>query len=61
MMAADPAFDAGTFVFEVHPLNLAWSVGGYNAQVGRVFAADIIALVCLVIGAAARAYVTRVG
>jgi hypothetical protein len=33
-------------------IGLAWSVGGYNAQVGRVFMADIIALVCLVIGLA---------
>ena len=33
-------------------LYLAWSVGGYNAQVGRVFTADVIALVCTIIGAA---------
>lgn len=36
---------------------LAWSVGGYNAQVARVFMADIVALVCLVTGVAAHAYV----
>ena len=31
-------------------LGLAWSVGGYNALVARVFVADVVALVCLVIG-----------
>ena len=31
-------------------LGLAWSVGGYNAQVGRVVTADLVALACLVIG-----------
>jgi hypothetical protein len=34
-------------------LGLAWSVGGYNAAVGRVVAADIVALVALVIGSIA--------
>jgi hypothetical protein len=34
---------------------LAWSVGGYNAHIGRVFAADIVALVALVVGAVAYA------
>ena len=29
---------------------LAWSVGGYNAQLATVFKADVIALVCLSIG-----------
>ena len=29
---------------------LAWSVGGYNAQLVTVFNADVIALVCLSIG-----------
>jgi heme A synthase len=28
---------------------LAWLVGGYNALVGRVFVADLIALACLLI------------
>lgn len=36
-------------------LGLAWSVGNYNRQLGRVFAADVVALVCLAIGAAAKA------
>ncbi len=46
------AFIAG-FVSVVSFLWLAWSVGSYNAQVARVFRADIIALTCLVIGATA--------
>ena len=29
---------------------LAWSVGGYNAQLATVFKADVVALVCLLIG-----------
>lgn len=29
---------------------LSWSVGGYNAEITRVFTADIIALACLIIG-----------
>jgi hypothetical protein len=36
-------------------LVLAWSVGGYNASVGRVFVADVVALVCLLVGLAAYA------
>lgn len=28
---------------------LAWSVGGYNAAIGRVVLADLIALVCLAV------------
>lgn len=36
-------------------LYLAWSVGDYNPQVGRVFTPDLLALVCLVVGAAAYA------
>lgn len=48
------AFAAG-LASVVSFLWLAWSVGGYNAQVGRVFAADVVALVCLVIGAVALA------
>ncbi len=42
-------------------LYLAWSVGSYNAQIGRVFLADIVALVCLVIGTAAFLYARRDG
>ncbi len=49
------AFVAG-FVSVVSFLWLVWSVGGYNAQVARVFVADIVALVCLIIGVAAHVY-----
>ena len=38
------------FVSVTSFLWLAWSVGDYNAQVARVFGADIVALVCLVVG-----------
>ena len=48
------AFVAG-FVSVVSFLYLAWSVGGYNAQIARVFTADIVALVCLIVGTAAYA------
>jgi hypothetical protein len=30
-------------------LYLAWSVGGYNAAIARVVAADVVALGCLVV------------
>jgi hypothetical protein len=40
-------------------LYLAWSVGHCNPQVGRVFAADVVALICLVVGAVARYFVQR--
>ncbi|HPF26012.1 MAG TPA: hypothetical protein P5528_09825 [Steroidobacteraceae bacterium] len=33
-------------------LALAWSIGGYNAEIGRVIAADGIAAVCLAAGSA---------
>jgi hypothetical protein len=33
-------------------LGLAWSTGDYNASIGRVVAADVLALACLLIGAA---------
>lgn len=49
------AFLAG-FVSVLSFLYLAWSVGGYNPQVARVFTADVVALVCLVIGAVACAF-----
>jgi len=44
------------FVSVVSFLWLASSVGGYNAAVGRIVTADIVALVCLTVGAAAYAY-----
>lgn len=45
------AFVAG-FISVVSFLWLAWSTGNYNAQVARVFTADIVALLCLIIAAA---------
>jgi hypothetical protein len=33
-------------------LGLAWSTGGYNPLVARIVTADVVALVCLAIGAA---------
>lgn len=51
----------GGFVSVLSFLYLAWLVSAYNAHVGRVFTADIIALVCLVIGAVAYAYLAREG
>ena len=49
------AFVAG-FVSVISFLWLAWSVGAYNLQVGRVFRADLVALVCLVVGVIAYIY-----
>ena len=43
------------FVSVLSFLLLAWSSDGYNALVGRVVTADLVALVALVIGAAAYA------
>jgi uncharacterized BrkB/YihY/UPF0761 family membrane protein len=47
----------GGFVSVVSFLWLAWSVGGYNHQIARVVMVDIVALICLVVGAAAHLYV----
>ncbi len=52
------AFVAG-LVSVLSFLVLAWSIGGYNAQVARVFTADIVALVCLIIGALGYVYLQR--
>jgi len=46
------ALTAG-FVSVVSFLALAWSTSGYNDAIGRVVAADLLALACLVAGAAA--------
>ena len=58
-----PSFQAAAFVIGLVSvasfLWLASSVGGYNAAIGRVVTADIVALVCLIVGAAAYAYVPR--
>jgi hypothetical protein len=40
-------------------LYLAWSVGGYNAQLRRVVVADEVALACLVVAAGALWYLRR--
>ena len=40
---------------------LAWSVGGYNAQVARVFMADIVALTCLITGVVSHVYMRHRG
>lgn len=37
-------------------LYLAWSVGGYNAAIDRVFTVDVVALVCLVAGSIVHLY-----
>lgn len=42
----------GGFISVLSFLYLAWAVGAYNDQVARVFVADVIALICLVIGGA---------
>jgi hypothetical protein len=42
------AFAAG-FVSTVSFLWLAWSVGGYNAAIGRVVVADVVAVACLAV------------
>jgi len=49
----------GGFISVVSFLYLAWSVGGYNAQIGRVFLADVVALGCLIVGSAAHVFVRR--
>lgn len=51
------AFGIG-FVSVLSFLWLAWSVGGYNAQVARVVAADLVALACLGVGVAAHAWLS---
>lgn len=52
------AFAAG-FVSVVSFIALALSVGGYNAALGRVFVADLVALACLVVGLAAYVFANR--
>jgi len=52
------AFIAG-FISVVSFLWLAWSVGNYNDQIGRVFTADIVALVALVTGVTAHVLESR--
>lgn len=54
------AFIAG-FVSVVSFLALAHSVGGYNAGVARVVAADWVALACLAVGAGAAMFAALAG
>lgn len=49
------------FVSVISFLWLAKVTGSYNANIARVFTADIIALVCLIVGAAAYAFARRAG
>ena len=57
--AWQPAALVAGFVSVVSFLWLAWATGGYNAQLARVFTADLVALGCLVV--AAVAYATQRG
>jgi hypothetical protein len=52
---------AGGFASVLSYLYLAWSVGNYNSQVGRVVLADVVALICLVAGLMAYLFVRREG
>jgi hypothetical protein len=56
-VALQPAAFALGFASVISFLWLARSVGGYNARVGRVFAADVVALISLVVGVGT--YVTQ--
>ena len=47
------------FVSVASFLILAWSEGVYNAQLGRVVVADLVALLCLVVGAVASCLLPR--
>ncbi len=42
-------------------LYLAQATGGYNARIGRVFVADLVAAACLLVGLLAYLYVQRKG
>ena len=54
--AMQPAAFIAGFLSVVSFLWLAWSTGGYNASIGRVVVADVIALALLVLGLAAHLY-----
>jgi hypothetical protein len=49
----------GGFISVASFLYLAWTVGGYNEQVGRVFVADVVALGCLIVGGVVHAVLQR--
>jgi hypothetical protein len=52
------AFIAG-FVSVLSFLWIAYSTGGYNVAIGRVVVADLLALLCLIVGAVGYAYGKR--
>lgn len=52
------AFVAG-FVSVVSFLVLAWSGAGYNAAIDRVVIADVVALVCLLVGGGVHLFLQR--
>lgn len=54
--AYQPVAFIAAFVSVASFLWLVVSVGGHNAQLARVFRADIIALICIIIGVAAYIY-----
>lgn len=54
-----PAALIAGLVSAISFLWIAWSVGGYNAQLSRVFAADVVALASLLVAAAGQMYVQR--
>ena len=49
--ALQPVALIAGFVSVVSFLWLAWSTSGYNAEISRVVAADLVALACLVVAA----------
>lgn len=49
----------GGFISVLSFLYLAWSVGGYNTQVGRVVSADVVALGCLIVGSVVHFFFQR--
>ena len=59
--ALQPLAFVVAFVSIVSFLWLAWSTGAYNARVGRVVTADVVALVCLAIAIVARMYAVSRG
>lgn len=47
------------FVSVASFLAIAWSTGGYNSAIERVCTADLVALLCLVVGGLVHVYVQR--
>lgn len=54
--ALQPAAFVAGFASVLSFLWLAWATGSYNPLIGRVVVADVVAFGCLVVGAAAFAY-----